>query len=132
MYIDRKVVAEILSTEPVNVRSAEVDGDRIRVRLWNPREDRDISLARYQNLKGAPPSIGENSEGKSVQAGIGVFFMVVGAITVLFGASMDATVYSGYESVYNIGLVSEKSDRIHIGGTLFLSGAVLVGTRKRD
>lgn len=144
MYIDRNAIALILKVKVANIRKANKIEENICVQLWDSREKVTIPVKEYQQfiaeLKANPKlavsiSAQESTttpNNTSAQKTIGLILIIVGAIISISGCAMDTTVSTSIGNVNNIGLLSEKNNRIQMGGMIFLGGVLLYALDKRQ
>lgn len=87
----------------------------------------------YKDFAKELPKQRQNSDvATGGKRGIGIAFMVVGALITIGGYNMDTTVSSGYGRVHNVGLMNEKSSQIQMGGIFFISGVILYSLNKKN
>ncbi|BDA76003.1 hypothetical protein CAL7716_101690 (plasmid) [Calothrix sp. PCC 7716] len=144
MYIDRRAVALILKVKIGNIRKVNKIEENICVQLWDSKEKVTISVQEYKQfiaeLKANPklavsisPQEGAATPNNtSTQRTIGIILIIIGAIIGINGCTMDTTVSTSFGSVNNIGLLSEKNNRIQTGGMIFLGGVLLYALDKRQ
>lgn len=132
MHLERITIARLLETTPSNIRGMHQNQGIIYVKLWNTKAEEGIPIQKYNDFL-EEQAKQHSKSGKGGTKGVSITLMIIGALVMITGWTMDTTVSTSFgQRVHNVGLMNEQNQRTQLGGIVFIAGVVLYSLDKRS